>query len=192
MITSYTYPDSDVLRNKLNIRDQKELDKAEAAITAVRLKQLVRNPVKGEFDLKHFRRIHKYIFGDIYEWAGEIRNCNIAKSNLFCLAVYIPSFAESVFSELEKEDYLKGLDRNQFVKRCAYFFGEVNALHPFREGNGRVEREFFRELALNAGWFIDWSMVTEDDIVDASIASFSSSDNRALERMLDRIVKKEK
>jgi cell filamentation protein len=96
------------------------------------------SPVSPSYDLPHLREIHERIFRDIYEWAGQIRTVGIAKGPMFCLPQYIDSSAAIVFRELHGEDCLRGLRRDAFVGRLAhYYLGEVNALHPFREGNGR-------------------------------------------------------
>jgi cell filamentation protein len=98
------------------------------------------------------REIHKRIFGDIYEWAGQIRTVAMAKGAMFCLPQDIDSAAAVIFRELDDEDCLRGLSREAFVGRLAYYLGEVNALHPFREGNGRAQRAFFAQLARSTGF----------------------------------------
>ena len=80
----YCYPGSIVLKNKLNITDVRELSGAEKELTAIRLYELQENPIKGKFDFAHLRAIHKYIFQDLYQWAGKIRTVEIGKGNLFC------------------------------------------------------------------------------------------------------------
>ena len=93
----YCYPNSDVLVNKLNIQDSRDLFEAEKKLTYIRLKELQDNPIKGDFNFDHLRKIHKYIFQDIYEWAGEVRSVEIGKRNLFCTTPCIHSYADSVF-----------------------------------------------------------------------------------------------
>ncbi len=94
----YCYPNSDVLINKLNIRDNDILSEAERRLTMLRISDLIDNPIKGEFDLKHLQTIHKYIFQDIYDWAGEIRTVDIAKQNMFCKVQYINEQASSGYT----------------------------------------------------------------------------------------------
>lgn len=168
----YCYPDSDTLINKLNIRDFQKLQDAERDITARRLLQLYDHPIKANFDYTHLKRIHRYIFQDIYAWAGRERTVDIAKSNMFCNVMFLASQAAEIFEKLKQEHCLKDLPREKFIERAAYYFGEINALHPFREGNGRTQREFFRELALNAGYKIDYSNVTEEEMITVSRESF--------------------
>ncbi|MGI6556833.1 MAG: Fic/DOC family protein [Pseudoramibacter sp.] len=170
--TIYCYPGTDVLVNKLDIHDADLLQNAERDLTARRLIQLQDHLIQGRFDYQHLKKIHAYIFQDIYDWAGKERTVDIAKSNVFCNVMFLPEQAKEIFAELRKENYLKDLTREGFIDRLVYFFGEVNALHPFREGNGRTQREFFRELALSAGYKIDYSMISQDEMIQASIDSF--------------------
>ena len=191
MDTKYCYPDSDVLINKLNIRDSDKLSNVERELIAHRQKDLLVHPISGQFDLKHLQAIHKHLFQDLYSWAGEIRTVDIAKSNLFCLTQFIQSYADEIFGKLQFENYLIGLEKDEFVKRCAYYFCEINALHPFREGNGRSQREFIRELALNAGWIIDWYKINPEAMLEASIASFEGN-TQTMEKIFSSAIKRVK
>ena len=138
----------------------------------LRLYELLNKPIKGNFDLKHLQSIHKYIFQDLYIWAGEIRTVDIAKDNMFCKAIFIEDQAKEIFLNLKKEKYLLGLDKKTFAKRLAFYFSEINALHPFREGNGRSQREFIRSLALKNGYLIYFNRVLKDEMISASKKSF--------------------
>lgn len=122
----------------------------------------------------------------IYEWAGKERTVDIAKSNMFCNVRFLSEQADEIFGKIQKENFLRGLDRKEFIDRTAFFFGEINALHPFREGNGRTQREYFRELALCSGYRIDFSKVTEEEMISVSIDSFIRDYNK-LRGMLERI-----
>ena len=164
----YCYPNSDVLINKLNIRNSDILFEAERKLTMLRISDLIDTPIKGEFDLKHLQAIHKYIFQDIYDWAGEIRTVDIAKQNMFCKVQYINEQASSIFESLKKENFLIGLGRDEMVNKLSYYFSEINALHPFREGNGRSQREFIRELVLSCNYRIDFRKVDKNLMLEAS------------------------
>ena len=168
----YCYPDSDVLKNKLGITNQGKLHEIERKLTALRINDLVRQPIQGKFDLKHLCDIHYYIFQDLYTWAGNLRKVDIAKGNLFCKAMFLKNQSEVIFGDIKKDSYLEGLDYDAFVKRLAYHFSEINALHPFREGNGRCQREFIRELALYNHYVIDFRKADEKEMLDASVDSF--------------------
>lgn len=147
---------SGILANRWGIEDQDLLDAAETAVTDMRLIELHSRPMAGAFDLRHLRAIHRHIFQDVYEWAGEIRTVEIAKTHLFCERGALEAEASRVFGALHLEAHLTDVPREQFVSRAAHYYGEVNRLHPFREGNGRAQREFFRQLGLAAGWPLRW------------------------------------
>lgn len=158
----YCFKNTQILINKKNVLDQTKLDKLERLYTSKRLYDLIMNPIDGGFDLRHLQMIHKYIFQDIYDFAGEIRTVNIGKGIQFCPVLQIESYFESAVTEiLKKLNYLKGLNYIQFSESCAELFAEVNMVHPFREGNGRAQREFFRGLALMNGLNINWANVSE-------------------------------
>lgn len=168
----YCYPNSNVLKNKLNIQNLDALHDAERKLTALRLIELLTKPAHGNFDFKHLQAIHKYIFQDIYEWAGKVRTVNIEKGNMFCNVLFIESQAEEIFLKLKKDHCLNGMPYDDFVKKLAYYFSEINALHPFREGNGRSQREFIRQLALKNGYIVNFRNTSEEEMLAASEQSF--------------------
>jgi cell filamentation protein len=148
----YVYPGTDVLRNHFGIRDATELAQRESGLTAVRIAELERRFISGHYDTAHLQAVHRWIFGDIYPWAGQLRTVKIAKdASLFALPEHIASYLAGVLSELANEDRLRGLQRADFVTRLAHYFAELNAVHPFREGNGRTQRAFLGQTASDAG-----------------------------------------
>ena len=185
----YCYPDSNVLKNKLGIVNQEKFHEVERKLTAIRINDLIRKPYRGRFDLDHLRGIHFYIFQDLYTWAGELRKVDIAKGNMFCRAMFLENQSDVVFSAIRRESYLEGLAYEQFVKRLAYHFSEINALHPFREGNGRTQREFIRELALYNHFAIDFSKVARQEMLDASVDAFLCKYER-MEALFDKCLRK--
>lgn len=187
--TKYCYPDSDVLVNKLDIRDPNKLQIFERKLTMLRLLELIDKPIEGKFDLKHLQAIHAYIFQDVYDWAGKIRTVDIAKGNTFCNVRFISSQADAIFSKLKEEYYLAGLEEYMFTKRLAYYFSEINALHPFREGNGRSQREFIRSLALKNGYLIYFEKVSKEEMLIASKKSFMC-DYEDMEKIMAKCIKK--
>lgn len=135
----YCYPDSFILKNKLNIREQDVLEEAERNITALRILELKEKPLKGILNFKYLQKLHKYIFGDIYSWAGKLRSVNITKGNMFCDCKFIVQIADEIFEQLKHENYLKMCSEEDMPERLAYYLSEINALHSFREGNGRAQ-----------------------------------------------------
>ncbi len=183
----YSDPVTGVLYNRLGLRSAAALEAAEREITHAALILLDESPVSPSYDLPHLREIHRRIFGDIYEWAGQIRTVAIAKGAVFCLPQYVESSAAVIFRELHDEDCLRGLRHDMFVGRLAYYLGEVNALHPFREGNGRAQRAFFRQLARDAGFTLAWQHLDPVRNVEAS-AAIMRGDPEPMREMLRALI----
>jgi len=171
----YCFPDSSVLMNKFDIRDYDALQEIERDISYAKILYLSANPIKGVLDLKYLQKIHKYVFEDIYSWAGRLRGGKFFTKGdtVFCVADMIPVYSAKMFEELRSEKWLRGLARNEFIERLAYYMGELNALHPFREGNGRTQRIFFEELARRARYELDFSQVEPGELLDADIAAYN-------------------
>lgn len=184
----YSDPVTGVPYNKLGLGTAAGLEAAEREITHAALILLDESPVSPSYDLPHLQEIHKRIFGDIYEWAGQIRTVAIAKGAIFCLPQYIDSSAAVIFGELHDEDCLRGLRRDAFVGRLAHYLGEVNALHPFREGNGRAQRAFFGQLARDAGLTLAWQHLDPARNVEAS-AAIMRGDPEPMREMLDALTR---
>lgn len=173
----YSYPGLDVLRNKANIQDAGKLAQFEFRKSAERALELSESSIKGHYDLDHLKAIHKHLFQDVYEWAGEIRTVDISKGNShFAPRTHIESYANSsVFKDLAKDSHLQGMGKEQFIERLAHHYSEINALHPFREGNGRTTRIFIQQLARDAGYDIDYTKVDAQRWNEAARISFNSS-----------------
>jgi cell filamentation protein len=153
--------------------DEAVLSKLERNLTANRIIELRAEPIHGKFDFEHLKQLHGRIFQDMYDWAGQERTLSMRKgSTLFCLAENLDSYQTKVFGDLAKDGFFKGMDPEQFTKKSAQFLGDLNALHPFREGNGRTQREFMRELALNAGYRLELDKVPQKLMTEASIQSY--------------------
>ena len=172
----YCYPGTDVLRNKLGLTSSEALFHAETRYTFIRLLQLQNNPIKGSFDFEHLKAIHRYIFQDLFTWAGQPRTVNIGKGNIFCLPEHIDSYARDVFRSFASDCRAATHDQRLFAQTLARHYGNLNALHPFREGNGRTQREFARELCLECGYAFDLARTTHEQMLSASIASFNGDD----------------
>ena len=181
----YCYPGTDVLINKLNIKDNQLLIEAERKIVLTKSYELRKNSKIGNFDLDHFLKIHEFLFEDIYPFAGKFRNENIAKGYFsFAEWQYIEPEIKRLFDKLKAENYLQGKSREELVKGLAYYLSELNVLHPFREGNGRTIREFIRELAFFNGYVLDLQNTTSEELLKASVDSIA--DTKELEETLNR------
>lgn len=176
----YLYPGENILINKFNCHDADELFQLEADSTAGNLLWLQMNPIIGNFDFDHLKKIHYIIFQDVYEWAGKVRTVDIGKGNLFCRVQFINDYAGSVFSDFNSSCRAAGADRVKFTETLASHYADMNALHPFREGNGRSQREFTRELCLKCGYVLDLTVTTHEEMLSASIDSFDHGNNSGL------------
>ena len=176
-----------VLRNRLGITDAARLRQVEADVSYLRDQDLKRHPLPGRYDLAHLAEFHRRLFGDVYDWAGELRRVNVARTALFAHWEYIESYGGDVLNKLASEKFLAGLDRAVFLDRFTHYFGEVNAVHPFREGNGRTQRAFFRQLGLQAGWRVDFALVDREAYLDACRESMTGPTD-ALRSVFDQAV----
>ncbi|OOF56777.1 Fic/DOC family protein [Rodentibacter myodis] len=159
-----------VLVNKKGIKEQKELDRVERTVSYMRAIELENNPIKGKFNLAHLKAIHKHLFGDIYAWAGKIRDGYLQKGGQdFVMGYRIIPEADKLFTQLKKEQFLKNTEPEKIAERLAYYMGEINAIHPFREGNGRTQRVFIAQLAKEVGYELNFQNVTQEQMIEASI-----------------------
>jgi cell filamentation protein len=177
---------NNILRNVPGFTRPDQLDRFERKRTARAILNLQTNPVRGCFDIDHLKEIHTRIFKDIYPWAGEFRQVNIRRSGsyYFGMVQFIEPNLASTLTKLAAEDHLKGLDADAFASRAAFFLGELNSIHPFREGNGRTQREFIRQLAVEAGYHVNWGRVTREQMYDASIESHNLGNNAAFAELV--------
>jgi cell filamentation protein len=181
----YLYQGTDVLKNLRDIRDPNTLSRFEAESTTRRIVQLINSPVRCGFDTVCLRAIHRHIFQDVYSWAGQFRTVNISKGgHPFAVAAFIEPVLDHVLRKLSEEACLRGTDPVSFARRAGFYLGEINAVHPFREGNGRTQREFIREMGVQAGFIIDWSRITRDEMMAASRESFRSGDSSGLAALI--------
>jgi cell filamentation protein len=179
---------SGVLRNLLGITDAGELATAEAELTSYRLIELHTSPLPGRYDLAHLQAFHRYIFGDLYDWAGELRTVTLGKGGaLFCHPQHLVATADELFTRLARDRHLRGRGRVEFVDGLTALLAEVNALHPFREGNGRTQRAFLAQLARGAGYRIRWADLDPEANTAASAAA-RAGDTSLLRAMLERLV----
>lgn len=171
--------------NRFAISSHADLQRVETPLALRRLLELQQSPVLGHFDARHLQAIHRYIFQDVYDWAGEFRQVNISKPGaIFPPPAYLKQSLDALFAELAREGLLRDLTASVWTRRAAYFLGEINAIHPFREGNGRTQREFIRELALAGQHRLVWTSYTQEEMIRASQLSHLRRDNSALEQIL--------
>jgi cell filamentation protein len=156
-------------------------------MTTRRLAELEHSATFGKLNIAHLKAIHRHIFQDVHPWAGEFRTVNIARPGQFYFAFteQILPCLDTVFSGLANDMAFDGpVQQTQFCARAAYYMGELNAVHPFRDGNGRTQREFIRQLALKSGYSLNWSGVTRAAMTEASIRSFQEADSSGVAAIL--------
>ena len=163
----YCYPpDYRVLKNKFEIRDSDTLAKTEREYSSQRMRM---DFPTGDFDLSHLKAIHHHLFQDVYEWAGEIRTVEISKGgNQFMFRQYIVSGMADIHKRIRADNYLVGLGAIEFSKKAGAIIGDVNYLHPFREGNGRTQMQYLKQLCINAGHMVDLTKIEKDAWMNAS------------------------
>ena len=170
----YCYPGTDVYRNKADIRDAKQLEKLERRLAGRRAETL---PLDLPITVEGYREIHRYMFQDLYDWAGEYRTVNTGRTGPFCKADYIAVEMDKRFATIDAEDNLRGLTSDQFATRTAEHINELNAIHPFLDGNGRALRAFLEILALQAGHEINLTRIEPEPWNQASIKGYYRCDH---------------
>lgn len=159
-----------MLRNKLKLRTAKDLADFEALSVAIRSEEPLPH---GRFTPSHYRAIHRHLFQDVYPWAGRYRTVRMTKDQSpFCYPENIQGEMSGLFSRLAAADRLQGRDADGFSEGVAEFLAYLNAIHPFREGNGRTQLTFVAELAAHAGHPLDLMQLDPNAFLHAMIASF--------------------
>jgi cell filamentation protein len=164
---AYCYPpDFTVLRNRFGIRDADALDVVERFYVARRQRQHLPS---GDFDLTHLRALHHHLFQDVYDWAGEIRTVEISKAgHQFQFRRFIETGMTDVHRRLAARHFLRGLPAEDFAREAGEILGDVNYAHPFREGNGRTQLVYLKQLAAQAGHRLDLRRLDKDAWMEAS------------------------
>ncbi len=136
--------------------------------TTIRLRQLASRPISGNFDQAHLCQIHGFIFQDVYDWAGQLRTVETSSRAPFAKPEFIASSLDELLGDI-RQQFPSTLPRGQLVNQLGWLYGELNAVHPFREGNGRAHCQFITDLAGRSGWNIRWSQVTQRELDEAAI-----------------------
>lgn len=190
----YTDPATGILRNKVNAQTQVALETAEGDLVYARMVQLLKSPPEPTGDLAELCAIHRHLFQDLYDWAGEIRTVDIRKpiegTTPFMPVSFVHRGGRYAAEDLYNDNELKGLSQDQFVSRLAHHYEQFNYVHPFRDGNGRTQRFMFSRIAYDAGWSLDWQRVTGETNDQASRLATDQQDFRPLELMFGQIVEK--
>jgi cell filamentation protein len=181
------------LINLLGAKSSEELKKLEPQIVFANELELESIRIPRTNDLTELLLVHAQLFKAVYDWAGKIRTVDIQKNEegaeFFLPVSKIVTAAHFVFTELAKENYLQDMPKDEFVKRLAHHYDQLNYIHPFREGNGRAQRVFWSRVAKDASYLIDWDRIVGDENDEASRLAAEQMDLAKLEAMFARIVR---
>lgn len=199
----YTLSDGVTLKNKLGLTTHESLEAAETDFVRNRLWDFASGQgPPGSFDAEHLKAIHRHLFQDVYEWAGHTRDERVALSDgaiateptlrkvdgkPFMAGTLIAEGLDGIMRRLAEADYLRGLSRTDFANRAADTMVDLNAVHPFREGNGRTQRVFIETLAHHAGHALDFTVVSRERMIQASIAGHEYGDPTRMRRLFGEI-----
>jgi cell filamentation protein len=181
----YCYPGAFVLKNKAGLRDAAALAAFELEMSSLRAEEPL---PKGRFGPAHYCAVHRHLFGDVYTWAGRYRTVRTAKGgSVFCCPEHIDAEMKRLFARLRRAPFTDGATASQFVEAAAAFLAELNAIHPFREGNGRAQLAFMHALSIRAGHPLDMTKLRPRAFLQAMITSFGG-ELEPLERNLYRLL----
>jgi cell filamentation protein len=202
-VSNYTLPDGITVKNKLGATSHEELERIEADYVIPRRIEIELGfGPKGNFDAAHLKALHRHLFQDVFEWAGHTRDEPVALSDgtiateptmrkagaqPFLIGPAIPAALDDIGAKLRQADYLRDLRCEEFAERAADVMAELNAVHPFREGNGRTQRVFMEQLAHSAGHTLDFTVVSKERMIQASVVANEQGDPSMLRRMFDEI-----
>jgi fido (protein-threonine AMPylation protein) len=178
------YAGTEVYINKLGIRDQKLLEATERRSTAQRAAEGF--PTRAHHrNYAGFKAIHRHLFQDLYAWAGKERRYTTGRGAIpFAVPDHIGSWMREQFRQLAQERYLVGRDKTQFAERAAVYVNEINAAHPFIDGNGRTQRFWLRMLAENAGFDLTLGAADAKRWNSASRFGFVKGDHAPMARLI--------
>lgn len=178
------YPGTGVLRNRLGLRDREQLDFAERYFSGKRARQEFPSSALS-FDIEGIRAIHRHLFQDIYDWAGEFRTYTTGRGPApFATPENIRGWLERQFQALRVESLLIGMTADEFAVRAAHYVIETNAAHPFIEGNGRIQRVWLRLLASHSGYRVRLRSEHRDRWYEASRLGFERADPKPMAELI--------
>ncbi|CBI76313.1 Bartonella effector protein (Bep); substrate of VirB T4SS [Bartonella clarridgeiae 73] len=181
MYSFYYYPDTQILKNKYGIMNEKELNAQCSRDTAKAIVSLRQEPLPEKFDSSYLKYLHKCLFANTFEWAGHTRNLPFKfedgtrgkllvmripnSNNFFVSGSNIKKSLQEFDKTLSEKNNLQGLSRKEFIEEAVKLFSFLNYIHPFRTSNGRAQRMFFEKLAEAAGHRLDFSVVTKQRMI---------------------------
>lgn len=181
----YCYPGTAVLKNIPGLRTQEKLDSFEVASTMQRADEPLPT---GRLSLSHYQAIHHHLFQDVYPWAGKFRSVRMSKDqSAFCYPEYVAQEMKALFAGVAAKRLLRNLTLPAFAQEAAEFLATLNAIHPFREGNGRTQTLFLALLADQAGHPLDLEKLSPEPFLAAMVRSFQG-DMKPLRAQIEYLV----
>ena len=172
-LSDYFTQQDDILKNKLGITSPEKMKKLEAEVVPLRMAEILANPPRGKMDFAYLKQIHFSLFHDLYYIAGQVRTVDIAKGDsVFCYSQNIESQQVQIFNHFNSNPQPGDLTAEALSRQLSWLSSELNALHPFREGNGRAIRTFLILFSLRCGFHIDYSQIAQASLLEADIRAF--------------------
>jgi cell filamentation protein len=176
-----------VLRNKLNIQEPSLASEKEYQLSAERVLELSVKPITVSA-MKDVRAIHRFIFQDMYTWAGEYRTVNISKSGKAFMARQSFDTGEEYMDTLINTYWKTAHTKTEVARQLAEILDCLNHMHPFREGNGRCQREVILSLAMERGYDLFLDIESDDDIYNRYMDGTVNGDKKILEELFLEIL----
>lgn len=185
------YSQDGVLKNKFGEKDPRKLEILEKRSTIrgwIKLQnELIATP-NLKLDASLIKKIHKNLFDDVYDWAGEYRTVNIVKGKtMFANALYVPAALEDLVTKLNRDITSKSITANNIGGKLAYYYGELNMIHPFREGNGRTQRIFIEKVADKLGYSLQLEKIDSKKLLEVTIESVNGT-GRPLKKVFEEVI----
>lgn len=184
-------PDQNLLRNLVGAETFEQLATAESDLFHVRVLQLQdHDTVPPTRDADEIKGLHRHLFQDVYDWAGEYRTIDMRRGNgeHFAPWSHILYLVDNLALKLEEDRFLAGLSRADFVRKLTEYYDELNYIHPFREGNGRLQRTFWSRVAFYAGWVLDWRPIQGEELNETSRIARELGELEPLHEALNKCV----
>jgi cell filamentation protein len=181
----YCYKGTHVLKNRARLRDPETLEAFELEMSTLRADEPL---PAGRFTPAHYKRIHHHLFQDVYPWAGKYRTVRTSKGgNMFCYPEHITSSMDQLFKKLGLPAFESGASAADFLDAATSFLADLNAIHPFREGNGRSQLSLMYLLGQRAGHPLTLTRIDRDTFMPAMIVSFAGN-NGPLRNELQKLL----
>lgn len=179
------YPGTHILRNSANLTDQTALDEFELAMTLIRADEPWPD---DQLDYPHYLCLHHHLFQDVYAWAGRLRTIRTGKAgNWFCYPEHIEREMHRIFGWLAEQEPIGRASIDDYREKATYLLSELNAIHPFRDGNGRTQMAFLALQAETKGYRFNDSALDPALVMEAMITSVSGN-LVPLRRLVNRLI----